>query len=169
MPANLENSAVATGLEKVNFHSNSSKGNAKECPNYRSVVLISHAGKVLLKILQVRLQKYVNQELPDIQAGFRKGSETRDKIPNICWIIEKAREFHKNVYFCFIDYAKVFHCVDDNKLENSWRWEYQTTLPTSWETCMQAKKQQLELDMKQRLIQNWERSITRLYIVTLLI
>ena len=116
MPANLENSAVATGLEKVNFHSNSSKGNAKECPNYRSVVLISHVGKVLLKILQVRLQKYVNQELPDIQAGFRKGSETRDKIPNICWIIEKAREFHKNVYFCFIDYAKVFDCVHHKKL-----------------------------------------------------
>ena len=100
--------------------------------------------------------------------GFEEVEEPASNF-NICWIMEKAREFQKNIYFCFIDYAKVFHCVDDNKLENSWRWEYQTTLPTSWETCMQAKKQQLELDMKQRLIQNWERSITRLYIVTLLI
>ena len=110
MPANLENSAVATGQSSV-FISIPKKGNAKECPNYPTFVLISHASKIILKILQVRLQKYVNQELLDVQAGFRKGRETRDKIPNMCWIIEKAREFHKNIYFCFIDYAKVFDCV----------------------------------------------------------
>ena len=99
MSANLENSAVATGLEKVSFHSNSKEGNAKECSNYRTVVLISHASKVMLKILQARLQQYVAQELPDVQAGFRKGRGTRDQIANICWIIKKAREFQKNIYF----------------------------------------------------------------------
>ena len=83
--------------------------------------------------------------------------------------MEKEREFQKNIYFCFIDYAKFFDCVDDNKLENSWRWEYQAILPASWETYIQVKKQQLGLDMKQGLVQNWERSMTRLYIVTLLI
>ena len=92
------------------------KGNAKECSNYRTIVLISHASKVMLKILQARLQPYVNQELPDVQAGFRKGRGTRDQIANICWIIEKAREFQKNIYFCFIDYAKASDCVDHNKL-----------------------------------------------------
>ena len=101
MPANLENSAVATGLEKVSFHSN-----PKECSNYRTVALISHASKVMLKILQARLQQYMNCELTDVQAGFRKGRGTRDQIVNICWIIGKAREFQKNIYFCFIDYAK---------------------------------------------------------------
>ena len=95
MPANLENSAVATGLEKVSFHSNPEKSNAKECSNYRTIALISHARKVMLKILQARLQQYVNHELPDVQAGFRKGRGTRDQIVNICWIIEKAREFQK--------------------------------------------------------------------------
>ena len=92
------------------------KGNAKECSNYQTIALISHASKVMLKILQARLQQYVNHELPDIQAGFRKGRGTRDQIANICWIIEKAREFQKNIYFCFIDYAKIFHCVDHTKL-----------------------------------------------------
>ena len=116
MPANLENSAVATGLEKVSFHSNPKKGNAKECPNYFTIALISHARKVMLKILQARLQQYVNRELPDVQAGFRKGRGTRDQIANIHWIMEKAREFRKNIYFCFIDYAKAFDCVDHNKL-----------------------------------------------------
>ena len=116
MPANLENSAVATGLEKVTFHSNLKESNAKECSNYRTITLISHASKVMLKILQARLQQYVNRELPDVQAGFRKGRGTRDQIPNIRWIIKKAREFQKNIYFCFIDYAKAFDCVDHNKL-----------------------------------------------------
>ena len=95
MPANLENSAVATGLEKVSFHSNPKESNAKECSNYRTIALISHASKVMLKILQARLQQYTNRELPDVQAGFRKGRGTRDQIANICWIMEKAREFQK--------------------------------------------------------------------------
>ena len=119
MPTNLENSAVATGLEEVSFHSNPRKGNAKECSNYSTIALISQASKVMLKFLQARLQQYVNRELPDIQAGFRKGRGTKDQITNIRWIIEKAREFQKNIYFCFIDYAKAFDCVDHNKLEKS--------------------------------------------------
>ena len=97
------------------------KGNAKECSNYHTIALISHASKVMLKILQARLQQYVNHELPDVQAGFRKGRRTRDQIANVCWIIEKAREFQNNIDFCFIDYAKAFDCVDHNKLENSER------------------------------------------------
>ena len=97
------------------------KGNAKECSNYCTIALIWHASKVMLKILQVRLQQYVNRELPDAQSGFRKGTGTRDQIANIHWIMEKAREFRKNIYFCFIDYTKVFDCVDHNKLENSER------------------------------------------------
>ena len=108
---NVENSAVATGLEKVSFHSN-----IKECSNYHTIALISHASKVMLKILQARLQQYVNHEIPVVQAGFRKGRGTRDQTANIRWIIKKAREFQKNMYFCFIDYAKAFDCVDHNKL-----------------------------------------------------
>ena len=92
------------------------KGNAKECSNYHTIALISHASKVTFKILQARLQQYVNRELPDVQTGFRKGRGTRDQIANICWIIEKAREYQKNIYFCFIGYAKAFDCVDHNKL-----------------------------------------------------
>ena len=92
------------------------KGNAKECPNYCTIALILHASKVMLKILQARLQQYVNHELPDVQAAFRKVRGTRDQTTNIHWIIEKAREFQKNIYFCFIDYAKAFNCVDHNKL-----------------------------------------------------
>ena len=111
MPVNLENSAVATGPEKVSFHSS-----PKECSNSCTIALISHASKIMLRILQVRLQQYVNCELPDVQAGFRKGRGTRDQISNTCWIIEKAREFQKNIYFCFIDYAKALDCVDHNKL-----------------------------------------------------
>ena len=110
MPTNLENSAVATGVEKVNFHLIPKKGNAKECSNYHTIALISHASKVMLKILQARLQQYVNHEIPDVQTDFRKGRGTRDQIANIRWIMEKAREFQKNIYFCFIDYAKVFDC-----------------------------------------------------------
>ena len=116
MPANLENSAVATGLEKVSFHSIPKKGNTKECSNCCTIALTSHASKVMLKILQVRLQQYMNQELPDVKTEFRKGRGTRDQIANIHWIIEKAREFQKNVYFCFIDYAKAFDCVDHHIL-----------------------------------------------------
>ena len=116
MPANLGNSAVATGLEKVSFHSNPKEGNAKECANYRTIALTSHASKVILKILQARLQQYMNCEFPDVQAGFRKGRGTRDQIANIRWIIKKAREFQKNIYLCFTDFAKAFDCVDHNKL-----------------------------------------------------
>jgi len=114
MPANLENSAVATGLERSIFILIPKRGNAKECSNYRTIALISHASKIMLKILQARLQQYMNHELPDVQAGFRKARGTRDQIANTCWIIEKAREFQRN--FCFIDYAKAFNCVDHNKL-----------------------------------------------------
>ena len=97
------------------------KGNAKESSNYHTIALISHASKVMLKILQARLQQYMNHKLPVIQAGFRKGRGTRDQIANIHWIMEKGREFQKNIYFCFIDYVKAFDCVDHNKLENSER------------------------------------------------
>ena len=92
------------------------KGNAKECSNYRTIALISHASKVMLKILQARLKQYLNRELPSVQAGFRKGRGTRDQVANIPWIFEKARKFQKNIYFCFIDYAKALDCVDQNKL-----------------------------------------------------
>ena len=92
------------------------KGSANECSNYPTIALISHASKVMLKILQARLQQYMNRELPDVQAGFRKGREIRDQIANIRWIMEKAREFQRNTYLCFIDYAKAFDCVDHNKL-----------------------------------------------------
>ena len=92
------------------------KGNAKECSNYRTITLISHSSKVMLKILQATLQQYMNRELPDVQAGFRKGRGTRDQIANICWIFEKAREFQNNIYFCFISYAKAIDCVGHNKL-----------------------------------------------------
>ena len=92
------------------------KGNAKECSNYHTITLISHTSKAILKILQVRLQQYMNHELPNFQAGFRKGRGTRHQIANIHWIMEKAREFQKNIYFCFIGYAKAFDCVDHNKL-----------------------------------------------------
>ena len=111
-----ENSAVATGLEKVSFIPIPKKGNAKECSKYCTIALTSHASKAMLKILQARLQQYMNHDILDVQAGFRKGRGTRDQIANIRWIIEKAREFQKNIYFCFIDYAKAFDCVDHNKM-----------------------------------------------------
>ena len=116
MSANLANSAVATGLEKLVFIPIPKKGSAKECSNYWTIALICHASKVMLKILQSSLQLYLNWQLPDVQAGFRKGRRTRDQIAKICWIIEKGREFQKNIYFCFIDYAKAFDCVDHSKL-----------------------------------------------------
>ena len=98
--------ATVATTEKVVFTPIPKKGNAKECSNYCTIAVISHTSKVMLKILQARLQQYVSRELPDVQAGFRKGRETRDQIANLCWIMEKAREFQKNIYFCFIDYAK---------------------------------------------------------------
>ena len=126
MPANLEKSTAATGLEKSVFIPIPKKGIAKECSNYCTTALISQASKLMLKILQARLQQYVNHELPDVQAGFRKSRRTRDQIANIHWIIKKVREFQKN--FCFIDYAKAFDCMDDNKpwmtIKFLKRWEY---------------------------------------------
>ena len=116
MSANLENSAVATGLEKVSLIPIPKKGKTRECSDYRTIALISHASKVMLKILHRRLQQYVNHEVPNVQAGFRKGRGTRDQTANIHGIIEKAREVQKNIYFSFTDYAKAFDCVDHNKL-----------------------------------------------------
>ena len=151
MPANLENSAVATGLEKVSFHSSPKERQCQRCSNYCTIALILHASKVMLKILQARLQQYVNHELPDVQAAFRKGRGTRDQIANICWIMEKAREFQKNIYFCFIYHAKAFDCVDHNKL---WKILKEMGIPDHL-TCLLRNlyadhKQQLELNMEQQ-------------------
>ena len=123
MPENLENSAVATGLEKVSFHSNPKEKQCQKCSNHRTIAFISHASKVMLKILQARLQQYVNCELPDGQAGFRKGRGTRDQIANICWIMEKARELQKNIYFCFIDWLcqSLWLCGSQKTVKNSER------------------------------------------------
>ena len=123
MSANLENTAVVTGLEKVSFHSNPQERQCQRCLNYHTVALISQASKATLKILQARLQQYVNRELPDVQAGFRKGRGTKNQIANICWIIEKAREFQKNIYFCFIDDAKAL-CGSQQTGKFLKRWEY---------------------------------------------
>ena len=151
MPANLENSVVAQDWKRSVFIPIPKKRNTKECSNYYTIALISHTSKVKLKILQARLQQYMNCELPDVQAGFRKGRETRDQIANICWIMEKAREFQKNIYFCLIDYAKAFDCVDHNKL---WETVKEMGIPDHltglWDTYMQVMKQQLELDMEQQ-------------------
>ena len=130
--ANLENSAVAIGLEKLSFHSSSKEGKAKESSNYHTISLISHACKVILKIFQARLRQYGNWEFSYVQAGFRKGRRTRDQIANICWIIEKSREFQKNIYFCSLTILKtltVWIITNCGKFLN--RWEYQTTSPIS--------------------------------------
>ena len=116
MPAHLENSTVTAAWKRSVFIPIPKKGNAKECSNYCTIAFISHACKIMLKILQAQLQQYVNWELPDIQTGFRKGRGTRDQIANICWIIKKARELQKTIYCWFIDYTKAFDCVDHNKL-----------------------------------------------------
>ena len=116
MWAHLENSVVATGQEKVSFHSNPKERQCQRKLNCQTIELFSHANKVMLKILQARLQQYVKQELPDVQVGFRKGKGTRDQIPNTHWTIEKAKGFQKSIYLCFIDYAKAFDWVDHNKL-----------------------------------------------------
>ena len=127
MPASLVNSAVAQDWKRSVFIPIPKKGNAKECSNYHTIALISHTSKVMLKILQVRLQHYVNHEHPDVQVGFRKGRGTRDQIANILWIMEKAREFQKNIYFGFIDYAKAFVWITINCGKFLKRWEYQST------------------------------------------
>ena len=127
------------------------KGNAKECSHYRTIELISHASKVMLKIPQARLHQYMNCELPDVQAGFRKGRGTRDQIANIRWLIEKAREFQKNVLLLLYWLCQSLWLWITANCGNFWkRWEYQTTWPASWEICMQVRKQQLELDLEQQ-------------------
>ena len=126
------------------------RGSAKECSNYHTIALTSHTGKVMLKILQARFQQYMNRKLPDVQAGFRKGRGTRDQIANICLIIKKAREFHKNIYFCLLTMPQPLTIWITRNCGKFWkRWEYQATWPASWEIYMQVKKQQLELDMEQ--------------------
>ena len=151
MPTNLENSAVATGLEKVSFHSNSKEGQCQTMfqlvHNYNHLTYQQNH----VQNSPVRLQQYVNGELPDVQAGFRKGRGTRDQIASICWIIERAKDFQKRVYFCFIDYAKAFNYVDHNKL---WKvikeMRMSDTLSASCETCMQVKKQHVEMELQQQ-------------------
>ena len=153
MPANLENSVVTTGLEKVSFHSNPKERQCKECSKYHTIALILHASQVMLKVLQARLQQYVNCELPDVQTRFRKGRRTRDQITNICWITEKATEFQKNIYFFFIDHAKAFDCVDHNKL---WKILQEMGIPDRLTRLLrnlyagQEATGQLELDMEQQ-------------------
>ena len=172
MPANLENSAVATGLAKVSFHSNPKERQCQRMLKLPHNSLISHASKVMLKILQARLQQYMNRELPDVQAGFRKGRGTRNQIANICWIIEKAREFQKK-HLLLLNWLcqSLWLCgLQHNCGEFFKRWEYQTTWPASWEICMQVKKQQLESDMEQLIGSRLGKEYTsRLYILTLLI
>ena len=127
------------------------KGNAKKCSNYRTIALISHASKVMLKILQARLQQYVSHEISDVQVGFRKGRGTRDQIANIRWIIKKAREFQKNTISALLTTPKPLTVwITTNCGTFLKRWEYQTTWPASLEICMHVRKQQLELDMKQQ-------------------
>ena len=150
MPANLENQQWPQDWKKSVFILIPKKGNTKECSNYHTIALISHASKVMLKILQARLQQYVNRELPDVQAGFRKVRGTRDQVVNICWLVEKAREFQKNICFFFIDYAKAFDCVDHNKL-----WKILKEMGISDHlTCLlrnlYAGQEATELDMEQQ-------------------
>ena len=146
----MENPAVATGLEKSVFIPIPKKYNAKEYSNYCTVALISHASKTMLKILQARLEQYMNCETSDAQAGFRKGRGTGDQIANICWIMEKGRKFQKNIYFCFIDYAKAFDYVDHNKL---WKILKEMEIPDHL-TCLLRNlytgQEITESDMKQQ-------------------
>ena len=142
-PANLENSAVATGLEKVSVHSNSKERQCQRISTYHTIALISHASKVMLKILQARLQQYVNCELPDVQAGFRRGRRIRDQMANIHWVFEKAREFQKkktsiSALLTMPKPLTVWITINCGKFWK--RWEYQTTWSASWETCMQVRK-----------------------------
>ena len=145
----------------------SKKDNAKECPNYHTIALISHTSKVMLKILQARLQQFVNHEVPDVQAGFRKGRGSRDQIANICWIIEKAREFQKSIYLCFINYTKTFDCVDNSKL---WKILKEMGIPDHLTCLLRNLCAGQEATVRTRtrnngLVPNWE----RLYMVTRLI
>ena len=155
---------------KGQFSFQSQRGNGKECSNYCTIALISHASKVMLKILQARLQQYMNCELPGVQAGFRKGRGTRDQVASICWIIEKAREFQKTIYFCFIDYAKASDCVDHNKL---WKILKEMGIPDHL-TCLfrnvyAGQKAIVRTGQGTTDWLNRKRSTSRLYIFTLLI
>ena len=167
MPANLENSAVATGLEKVSFPPNANERQWKECSNYCTSALISHVSK----IFQARIQQYMNHEPPDVQAWFRKCKGTREKIANIFWIIETAREFQKNFYFCFIDYAKAFDCVDHKKL---WKILQEMGTPDHLICPLRNLYAGQEATVynqtwNNRMVPNRQRSTSRLCIVTLLI
>ena len=151
MTANLETRQWPQNWKRSVFIPIPKKGNTEECSDYRTIALISHAHKVMLKILQDRLQQYLNRELPDVQAGFKKGRESRDQIANIHWIIEKAKEFQKYIYFCLLTMPKPFTVwitINCGKFLKTW--EYQTTWPASWEIFMHIRKQQLELDMEQQ-------------------
>ena len=152
IPANLENSAVATGLEKVSFHSNPKERSCQRMLKNRTIALISQASKVMLKFLQARLQQYMNCGLSDVQAGFKKVRGTRNQIANLCWIIKKAREFQKKTSpSALLTLSKPLTVWITTNSGKFWkRWEYQTTWPASWEICMQIRKQQLELDMEQQ-------------------
>ena len=145
------------------------KSNAKECPDYHTIALISRASKIMLKILQARLQHYMNHKLLDVQSGFRKGRIIRDQVANICWIIEKAREFHKNMYVCFIDYAKAFDCVDHSKL---WKILKEMGIPDHLTCLLRNLYAGQEATVRTGTWNNrlvWKRSTSRLYIFTLLI
>ena len=146
------------------------KGNAKECSSHCTIAVISYASKLMLKILQARLHQYLNCELPNVQAGFRKGRETTVQIANICWIVEKAGQFQKNIYFCFTDYTKVFDCVDHNKLENSSRdGNIRPSDLSPEKSVCRSRSNSQNRTWKNRLVPNRERSKLRLYIVTLFI
>ena len=151
MPANLENSAVTTDLEKISFHSNPKESNAWECSNYCTIALISHASKVMLKILQARLQQYVNHEIPDVQAGLEKAEEPEVKLPTSTGSSKKQESSRKTSISALLTTPKpltMWITINCGKFFK--RWEYQTTLPASWEICTQVKKQQLELDVEQQ-------------------
>ena len=171
MPANLENSAVATALEKVSFQYNPKTSNTKECSKYCTIALTSCASKVTLKILQASLQQYMKQELLDVQTGFIKGRGTRTQIANIRWIIKKKQESsRKTSISALLTLPKLLTVWVKTNCGKFWkRWEYQTTWPASWEICMQVKKQQFKWEMDQWTGSKLGSSMSRLYIVTLLI
>ena len=168
MSANLGNSAVATGLENVSFRSNPKEEQCQRCSNYLTTELISHASKVMLKILQARLQQYVNWDLSDVQSGFRKGRNQRSNCQHSLNNGESKGIPEKHLLLLhWLCYSLWLLWITINCGKFLKRWEYQITLPASWETCMQVKEQQLEQDME--LVQNWQRSMSRLYIATMLI
>ena len=139
-----------TGKGQFSFQFQRKGGSAKECSNCHTIALISHTSKVMLKILQAKFQQYMHRELPDVQAGFRKGRGTRDQLANIRWIIKKAREFQKNIFQLYWLHQSLWLCGSQQTGEFFKKWEYQTTWPASWEICLQVRKQQLELDMEQQ-------------------